>query len=201
MQKEEIREESLPNEDGQQAEQPAAAEEQTAQEDAAAQETQEQPEGETPKEPAEPEKTETELLQEQIEELKDQLLRTMAEYSNFRNRSQREKDAIYPQATAAAVSQFLPLLDNFERALAAPCSDENFKKGIDMLHHAFLETLKKLGVEEFGEAGEEFDPERHNAVMHIDDESMGTNVIVEVFQKGYRLGDRIVRHAMVKVAN
>lgn len=148
-----------------------------------------------------PEKTEEEKLQEQIEILNDRLLRTAAEYDNFRRRSQREKDEIYPRATVAAVAQFVPVLDNFERALSTPCADEEFKKGVEMIHQSFQDALKKLGIDEFAQAGDPFDPEMHNAVMHIEDSSLDSSVIVEVFQKGYRLGDRVIRHAMVKVAN
>lgn len=148
-----------------------------------------------------PEKNEEEKLQEQIEILNDRLLRTAAEYDNFRRRSQREKDEIYPRATVAAVAQFVPVLDNFERALSTPCADEEFKKGVEMIHQSFQDALKKLGIDEFAQAGDPFDPEMHNAVMHIEDSSLDSSVIVEVFQKGYRLGDRVIRHAMVKVAN
>ncbi|MEM1484712.1 nucleotide exchange factor GrpE [Oscillospiraceae bacterium PP1C4] len=151
--------------------------------------------------PKEPEKTEAELLGEKLADLNEKLLRTMAEYDNFRKRSQREKEAIYPQAIAGAVSQFVPIIDTFERALALPCSDVEFKKGVEMILQNFKEVLVKLGVEEFGAAGDLFDPEMHNAVMHIEDDSLDANTIAEVFQKGYKLGDRIVRHAMVKVAN
>lgn len=174
----------------------------TPQEAQAATEAREQeapPEGQAAEQPQE--KTEAEKLQEQVDSLNDRLLRTMAEYDNFRRRSQREKEAIYPQATAAAVSQLVPILDTFDRALGAPCSDEEFKKGVEMILANFKEVLGKLGVEEFAEAGEPFDPEIHNAVMHVEDDSLESGVIVEVFQKGYRLGDRIIRHAMVKVAN
>lgn len=165
------------------------------------QKAQTEPTGEAKPEEPKPEKTETELLQEKVDELNDRLLRTMAEYDNFRKRSQKEKEAIYPQATAAAVAQFVPILDTFDRALSAPCADEEFKKGIEMILQNFKEVLAKMGVEEFGAPGEQFDPERHNAVMHIEDDSFAENSIVEVFQRGYRIGDRVVRHAMVKVAN
>lgn len=148
-----------------------------------------------------PAKSEAELLMEQIAELNDRLLRTTAEYDNFRRRSQREKEAIYPQATAAAVGNFVPILDTFDRALAAPCTDESFKQGVEMILTNFKGVLTKLGVEEFAAAGEAFNPEMHNAVMHVEDDSMDAGMIVEVFQKGYKIGDRIVRHAMVKVAN
>lgn len=147
------------------------------------------------------EKTEAALLKEQLEAANDRLLRTTAEYDNFRKRSQREKEAIYPQATAATVAQFVPILDTFDRALSAPCTDQEFKKGVEMILTNFKEVLGKLGVEEFGAVGDLFDPEQHNAVMHIEDDSVETSVIVDVFQKGYRMGERIVRHAMVKVAN
>ena len=153
------------------------------------------------KEKKKKEKSETESLREQVADLNDRLLRTMAEYDNFRKRSQREKESIYPQATAAAVGQFVPIIDTFERALAAPCSDDSFKQGVEMILHNFRDVLGKLGVEEFGAPGEAFDPDLHNAVMHVEEEERGEGEIVEVFQKGYRLGDRIIRHAMVKVAN
>ena len=148
-----------------------------------------------------PEKSEAELLREQVDSLNDKLLRTMAEYDNFRKRSVREKEAIYPQATAAAVAQFLPVVDTIERALAAPCTDAEFKKGVEMILQNFKDVFAKLGVEEFGAAGDVFSPDFHTAVMHVEDEDAEAGVIVEVFQKGYKLGDRIIRHAMVKVAN
>ncbi|MCI8492082.1 nucleotide exchange factor GrpE [Anaerotruncus sp.] len=140
-------------------------------------------------------------LQAQMADLNDRLLRTMAEYDNFRKRSQREKESIYPQATAAAVAQFIPVADTIERALAAPCTDDEYKKGVEMILQNFNDILAKMGVEAFGAPGDAFDPEVHNAVMHVEDEEAGAGSIVEVFQKGYRLGERIIRHAMVKVAN
>ena len=140
-------------------------------------------------------------LQAQVADLNDRLLRTMAEYDNFRKRSQREKESIYPQATAAAVAQFVPVADTIERALAAPCADEEYKKGVEMILQNFNDILAKMGVEAFGAPGDVFDPEVHNAVMHVEDDTAGAGAIVEVFQKGYRLGERIIRHAMVKVAN
>lgn len=148
-----------------------------------------------------PEKSEAELLREQVDSLNDRLLRTMAEYDNFRKRSVREKEAIYPQATAAAVAQFLPVVDTIERALSAPCGDAEYKKGVEMILQNFKGVFTKLGVEEFGTEGDVFSPDFHNAVMHVEDENAEAGVIVEVFQKGYKLGDRIIRHAMVKVAN
>lgn len=143
-------------------------------------------------------------LQEQEAQLKEQsdrLLRTLAEYDNYRKRSIKEKDAIYPQAKADTVEKFLPIIDNFERAMQTECSDEPFKKGIEMIFQSFCKTMKELSVEEIGKEGEPFNPDLHNAVMHIEDDSLGDNVVAQVLQKGYRIGDRVVRYAMVKVAN
>lgn len=148
-----------------------------------------------------PQKSQAELLQEKVDNLNDKLLRTIAEYDNFRKRSQREKDAIYPQAIAKTVEKFLPIIDTIERALSLECSDTEFKKGVEMILQNFKDVLQNMGVEEFGEAGEQFDPEKHNAVMHVEDEEHEANSIVAVFQKGYRLDDKIIRHAMVQVAN
>lgn len=183
------------SEETKQAQENPQAEDELREETAAAESTQETPDGQNA------EKTEAELMGEKLAELNDRLLRTMAEYDNFRKRSQREKESIYPQATANAVTQFVPIIDTFERALSAPCSDAEFKKGVEMILQHFKDALSKLGVEEFGAAGEAFNPELHNAVVHVDDEAFEANVIAEVFQKGYKLGDRVVRHAMVKVAN
>lgn len=140
--------------------------------------------------------------EEQVLALNDKLLRTLAEYDNFRKRSVKEKEAIYPEATAEAISKFLPVLDSMERAAGFACSDEEYKKGVDMIIHSFYEALAAAGAEEISaEVGAPFDPALHNAVMHIEDENLGTGVIAQVFQKGYRLGDRIIRHSMVQVAN
>ena len=147
------------------------------------------------------EKTELEKLQDELAALNDKYLRLIAEYDNFRKRSQRERDAIYPDATAAAAAVFLPVADNFERALAAECADAEYKKGTELVFQSLKDSFAKLNIEVFGEAGDKFDPNCHNAVMHIDDENIEVETVVEVFQKGYRLGDRIIRHAMVKVAN
>ena len=165
-------------------------------------ETQAQQVEETEKEQEKPaEKTELEKLQDEIAAVNDKYLRLMAEYDNFRKRSQRERDAIYPEATAAAAASFLAVADNFERALAAECADAEYKKGTELVFQSLKDAFAKLNVEAFGEAGDKFDPNCHNAVMHIDDETIEAETVVEVFQKGYRLKDRIIRHAMVKVAN
>ena len=130
----------------------------------------------------------------------DQFLRLAAEYDNFRKRTQREKDGIYQDAVADTVKKFLPVYDNLERALHHETADEAYKKGVEMTMNQ-LKTVLEKGVKPFGEAGETFDPQRHNAVMHIEDESLGENVIAEVFQTGFAHGDKVIRFAMVKVAN
>lgn len=142
-----------------------------------------------------------EKLQKECDQLNDKLLRTLAEYDNYRKRSIKEKDAIYPQAKADTVEKFLPIIDNFERAMQSECSDEAFKKGIEMIFQSFLKTMSDLSVETIGEEGEAFNPDLHNAVMHVEDASLGENVIAQVLQKGYRIGDRVIRYAMVAVAN
>lgn len=151
-------------------------------------------------EPA-PEKTETEKMQEELDSLNEKLLRTMAEYDNYRKRSIKEKDSIYPLARSETVEKFLPVMDNFERAMSASCTDPDFKKGMEMIWNSFLQIMKDLSVEEIGKEGETFNPEVHNAVMHVEDEAYGESVVMQVLQKGYRIGDRVVRYAMVKVAN
>ena len=157
---------------------------------------------ETQEEAVKPDSSEQETsLQKQIDELNDKLLRTLAEYDNYRKRSIKEKDAIYPQAKADTVEKFLPIIDNFERAMQTECADEAFKKGMDMIFQSFLKTMSELSVEAIGTEGEPFNPDLHNAVMHIEDESLGENVIAQVLQKGYKIGDRVVRYAMVTVAN
>ena len=145
---------------------------------------------------------ELEKTQKELAALKDQYLRTRAEYDNFRKRTEREKAAIYGDGTSDAIKGMLPVADNLERALAQKeCSVEDLMKGVEMVQTQFLESLKKLGVTPMGNVGDEFNPELHNAVSHIEDENLEINVISAVFQKGYMLGDKVVRHAMVQVAN
>jgi molecular chaperone GrpE len=128
----------------------------------------------------------------------DKYLRLMAEYDNFRKRSAKERDGIYHDAYADAVKQILPIIDNMERA-STFAGDENLSKGVDMILASVTETLKKMGVTVI--ETKTFDPQLHNAVMHMEDENYAEGEIVEVFQKGYMLGDKVIRHAMVKVAN
>lgn len=140
-------------------------------------------------------------MEKKCGELNDRYLRLMAEYDNFRKRSQKEREDLYPAATAAAVEKFLPVLDNLERAAAFPRPDDDFGKGFDMIYQSFKDVLTALKVEELGQVGELFDPSFHNAVMHIEDEALGENVVSQVLQKGYKIGDRIIRYAMVQTAN
>ena len=134
------------------------------------------------------------------DELNDKYLRMMAEYDNFRKRSQKEREGVYASAYEEALKEFLPMSDNLQRSLAY-AGTENFAKGIEMIVNQFSDTLKKLGIEEYGKRGDPFDPNIHNAVMRTDDDSLGENTVAEVLQKGYRKGDKILRFAMVKVAN
>ena len=140
-------------------------------------------------------------LEKEKADLNDKFLRICAEYDNFRKRSQKEKDALYGDIKANTVTQFLPVYDNLERALKQNTEDEAYKKGVEMIMTQFCTTLEKMGVTEIQCLGEKFDPTMHNAVMHVDDEEKGENEIVEVFQKGFKLGDKVIRFAMVKVAN
>ena len=144
----------------------------------------------------------TEKLEKELAAAKEAHIRTLAEYDNYRKRTAREKEAAYGDSKADCLKELLGVLDNFERAISAGDSDiESYKKGVEKIYSSLCETLKKLGVEAFGEKGEPFDPNIHNGVMHTEDESLGENVIAQVFSKGYRLGDRILRPAMVQVAN
>ena len=123
------------------------------------------------------------------------------EYDNFRKRTVKEKDAAYGNGKADAVAKILPVYDNLERALNQPTEDAAYKKGVEMTMTELVKILNGLGVEIFGTVGEAFDPNLHNAVMHTEDESLGENVLAQVFQKGFKIGDKVVRFAMVQVAN
>ena len=131
----------------------------------------------------------------------DAHLRLAAEYDNFRKRTVKEKEMAYGHGKADAVEKLLPVYDNLERALNQPTADEAYKKGVEMTMTELVKILNGLGVEIFGAAGDAFDPNIHNAVMHTEDDSVGENTITQVFQKGFKLGDKIVRFAMVQVAN
>ena len=140
-------------------------------------------------------------FEQKYNDVNEKYMRTLAEYDNYRKRTIKEKESIYPEAKAVVVEKFLPVMDNFERALDSAENKDAFYEGIVMLKKQMDDVLTALGVEEIKAVGEVFNPELHNAVMHIDDEAAGENIIVEEFQKGYKIGDRVVRHSMVKVAN
>ncbi|WP_253199329.1 nucleotide exchange factor GrpE [Clostridium tagluense] len=139
-------------------------------------------------------------LENEIIDFKDKFLRTMAEYENFRKRTVKEKEGIYTDACTDVLKEVLPVLDNLERALSVEGCGEDLRTGVEMTVRQFNDAFSKLGVEELPPEGE-FDPNFHNAVMHIEDEQYGTNQIVEVFQKGYKRANKVLRHSMVKVAN
>ena len=138
---------------------------------------------------------------EEKEQLKDRLMRTLAEYDNFRKRSAKEKETLFADGKAYAVEALLTVADNFERALTAETSDGEFKKGMEMIFKQMQESFSKLGVTEIEAQGQPFDPLLHNAVMHVEDENLPENTVAQVFQKGYKMGDKVIRHAMVQVAN
>jgi molecular chaperone GrpE len=142
------------------------------------------------------EEVETELTE--LEKLSDRLLRTAAEYDNYRKRTARERIELEADITAKVIAGMLPALDNLERAIASECKDENYKKGIEMIHAGFLETLKNLGVEEVIE--NEFDPAVHQAVQHVESDELESGKVVQTFQKGYKIGNKIIRFAMVSIA-
>ena len=138
----------------------------------------------------------------ELAEANDKYMRLFAEYDNFRKRTAKEKEGIYADAYIDALAQILPVLDNLERAAAFENADaEMLRKGLELTLKSFSETLEKMGVKEIEALGKTFDPNVHNAVMHVDDEAYGESEIVEVFAKGYARGDKVLRHSMVKVAN
>ncbi len=152
--------------------------------------------------PAEEEKKpEEKAVSEEMALLNDKYLRICAEYDNYRKRTQKEKDNLYGDIRANVITSFLPVYDNLVRALAAETSDEAYRKGVEMIMNQFNATMEKLGVTEIKAVGEKFDPAIHNAVMHVDDETKGENEVVEEFQKGFKIGDKVIRFSMVKVAN
>ncbi len=171
-------------------------------------ETKNTPQAEEQTEPVQPEAVQETPQPDPLEELKEKLaaehdnfLRLAAEYDNFRKRTQKERESLYQDAKADTVGKFLPVFDNLQRAMAQETADEAYKKGVEMTMQGFQAILDALNVTVYGAPGEAFDPTFHNAVMHVDDEALGENTIAEVFQTGFRMGDKVIRHAMVKVAN
>ena len=157
---------------------------------------------------AEPEETAVDPLLSELESLKDQVagqedkyLRLAAEYDIYRKRTAKEKESLWTDVKADTAGAFLPVYDNLERALKQDTADEAFKKGVEMTMYQLKEVLTKLGITEIPAQGQPFDPKYHNAVMHVEDESLGQNVVAEVFQAGFQCGEKVIRFAMVKVAN
>ena len=143
-----------------------------------------------------------ELAVKQLESGKDQFVRLTAEYDNYRKRTTKEKDNIYQDAKGDTIKAFLAVYDNLERAAAAEGGEDSpHKKGLEMIFHQYQDILKKLDVTEIEAKGQPFDPERMEAVMHIEDENFGENEVTQVFQAGFMLGDKVIRHAIVQVAN
>ena len=156
-----------------------------------------QAEAETP----DPLLAELESLKTQAAQQEDKYLRLAAEYDNYRRRTAKEKESIWNDAKADAAVAFLPVYDNLERALKQDTADEAYKKGVEMTMNQLKSVLEKLGITEIDALGKPFDPALHNAVMHVEDENFGENTVAEVFQAGFKLGDKVIRFAMVKVAN
>ena len=148
-----------------------------------------------------PEVPEVNPFEEKYNAERDAHLRLAAEFDNFRKRTAKEKESSYANGRADAVEKLLPVYDNLSRALKQETADTAFKKGVEMTMTELVKILSGLGVEIFGEVGEEFDPNLHNAVMHTEDETLGENVICQVFQQGFKMGDKVIRFAMVQVAN
>ncbi len=202
----------IPVTDG--SEEETAAEAEDTEKESSQEEDKEVPEAEASEEPekkdAKPEeKTKTSFFgkkkkdkfEQQVEELTDRLKRNMAEFDNFRKRTEKEKASMYVIGARDIVEKILPVVDNFERGLAQAPEGDAFADGMKMIYKQLMTALDEMGVKEIEAKGKEFDPNLHNAVMHVEDENAGTNEVVEVFQKGYTYKDFVVRHSMVKVAN
>ena len=146
-------------------------------------------------------KKEKDKFEQQVEELTDRLKRSMAEFDNYRKRTEKEKSSMYIIGARDIVEKMLPIVDNFERGLAQAPEDDPFAEGMKMIYKQMMTAFDEMGVKPIEAVGKEFDPNLHNAVMHVEDESVGENIVVEEFQKGYTYKDFVVRHSMVKVAN
>ena len=207
MKQEELREEQTAAEEGKEA-QEAASQEQKASGEASKETA---AEGQTEKEKEEAEEPESmkkkkkkEKWEEKIEELEDRVKRQMAEFDNFRKRTEKEKSHMYEVGARDVIEKILPVVDNFERGLATVPEDQKNDPvidGMDKIYRQLMTVLTDLGVEPIEAVGKEFDPNFHNAVMHVEDEELGENIVAEEFQKGYLYKDTVVRHSMVKVAN
>ena len=209
MKQEELREEQTAAEEGKEAEETASKEQKASGEASNSKET--AAEGQTEKEKEEAEEPESmkkkkkkEKWEEKIEELEDRVKRQMAEFDNFRKRTEKEKSHMYEVGARDVIEKILPVVDNFERGLATVPEDQKNDPvidGMDKIYRQLMTVLTDLGVEPIEAVGKEFDPNFHNAVMHVEDEELGENIVAEEFQKGYLYKDTVVRHSMVKVAN
>ena len=209
MKQEELREEQTAAEEGKEAEETASKEQKASGEASNSKET--AAEGQTEKEKEEAEEPESrkkkkkkEKWEEKIEELEDRVKRQMAEFDNFRKRTEKEKSHMYEVGARDVIEKILPVVDNFERGLATVPEDQKNDPvidGMDKIYRQLMTVLTDLGVEPIEAVGKEFDPNFHNAVMHVEDEELGENVVAEEFQKGYLYKDTVIRHSMVKVAN
>ncbi len=192
-----VEEETVTEESAETAEETAKTESEACSED---------PEKESPESEKEEksDKKESDAKDQQIEELNDRVMRQMAEFDNFRKRTEKEKQMMFDTGARSIIEKILPVVDNFERGLAAIPEDQKddpVSEGMDKIYKQLITTLEEAGVKAIEAVGAEFDPNLHNAVMHIDDESFGENIVAEEFQKGYLYHDSVVRHSMVKVAN
>ena len=209
MKQEELREEQTAAEEGKEAEETASKEQKASGEASNSKETAAEGQAEKEKEEAEePEsmkkKKKKEKWEEKIEELEDRVKRQMAEFDNFRKRTEKEKSHMYEVGARDVIEKILPVVDNFERGLAAVPEEQKNDPvidGMDKIYRQLMTVLADLGVEPIEAVGKEFDPNFHNAVMHVEDEELGENIVAEEFQKGYLYKDTVVRHSMVKVAN
>ena len=199
----EVQEEAvdIPVTDG--SEEEAADTAQTAEEEKSDQEAESQKEPETKTKTSffGKKKKEKDKFEQQVEELTDRLKRSMAEFDNYRKRTEKEKSSMYIIGARDIVEKMLPIVDNFERGLAQAPEDDPFAEGMKMIYKQMMTAFDEMGVKPIEAVGKEFDPNLHNAVMHVEDESVGENIVVEEFQKGYTYKDFVVRHSMVKVAN
>ena len=184
------------------------AEEETSEEPAQTEETeQSDQEAESQKEPETKTKTsffgkkkkEKDKFEQQVEELTDRLKRSMAEFDNYRKRTAKERMELSPEITARNLTEFLPVMDNLDRALAAECKDPDYKKGVEMIHESFVTALQNLGVEVIESDGAQFNPSYHQAVQQVEDDSKEEGTIAATFQKGYKIGEKVLRFAMVAV--
>ena len=147
------------------------------------------------------ENTEIEALKTELENTTDRLKRMMAEFDNFKKRSAKEREQLYNSILSDIIASFLPVMDNIEKAINAPTEDENYKQGVELVAKQLSDLLISLGVEEIKSVGNKFDPELHEAVSHIDDDTKGPQEIVQEYRKGYKIGLKVIRHSMVVVAN